>query len=248
MGVLVGSGIGPICYALMWSKVQGFALITGAIVGSLAAMTSMLVYASTFPKGLNDFFINTSKVEVMLTANCLSVGLGAVLPFILTLIASIAKKKSKNSEDSDIHPWEITRGIDNPLKPWSEVLHDLELMVKQYKTLIIIAIVGSSLSICLFIFIYPGVGAGLGDFSLDGFKGWVCLFLALDFTSYLKIYFMFAYLLCILLITLIYPVAYELAKLIKNIGDNRIVPDHVQLAARFKLQTYYEEEDWYNIE
>ncbi|KAL3311586.1 hypothetical protein Ciccas_009833 [Cichlidogyrus casuarinus] len=117
------------------AEARGIGLIFGAITGTVAGITSMLVYASSFEKGLTSFFENTGRVEVMLAGNCVSTGLGAILPVVLSPIIEFFEKLClnnpfENADESDeqnplmgkIDSWDKTRDIDDPLRPWSEIL------------------------------------------------------------------------------------------------------------------------------
>ncbi len=71
MGVVIGSAVFPVAFAISWSKCSGTAAISGAITGFVLGLSSWLIYASTFDGGIN--IANTGRDEVMLTGNLFAI-------------------------------------------------------------------------------------------------------------------------------------------------------------------------------
>lgn len=84
MGVIIGSAVAPVAFAISWSKCSGTGAIAGAIGGLALAIASWLGYASSFDGGVN--IENTGRNEVMAVGNLVAVLSSAAICVIVSLI------------------------------------------------------------------------------------------------------------------------------------------------------------------
>ncbi|KAL3315475.1 hypothetical protein Ciccas_005892 [Cichlidogyrus casuarinus] len=186
MGVLVGSAVAPVSYTLLWEHITALGMVAGAVSGTISGLITLFVYAS-YLNDSGNVFANSNDIRVMLAGNCVSIGVGAILPIIITLITRRCGCSDNQNESSD--QWEGTRDIDNPLRPWPEVYASemklldatelgsgrpsLDKVTSRYKLWIKVSILASVILTLLYIIIWPGLGAIGQSFSLDGLKVWI---------------------------------------------------------------------------
>ena len=61
MGVIIGSAVVPIALSLFWSRLNGCAMMSGAIGGAVLGVISWLAVAAVQPGGLGNFFASTGE-------------------------------------------------------------------------------------------------------------------------------------------------------------------------------------------
>ena len=59
MGVLIGSAVIPITLSMFWARLNGVAMISGAVGGCVIGLTCWLSVAASYDGGLNNFLDNT---------------------------------------------------------------------------------------------------------------------------------------------------------------------------------------------
>ncbi|KAK3104356.1 hypothetical protein FSP39_000209 [Pinctada imbricata] len=118
MGILIGSAVIPIGLCMCWEKLSGNGMVAGSISGTVFALITWLVVASTNEGGLtaSNFFQNTGQENAMLAGNLVAILTGGVITIFYSLVTSCSAS-TLNSADV----WENTRDIDNPLSPWTEL-------------------------------------------------------------------------------------------------------------------------------
>uniref|UniRef100_A0A1I8JJT3 Sodium:solute symporter n=2 Tax=Macrostomum lignano TaxID=282301 RepID=A0A1I8JJT3_9PLAT len=119
MGVLIGSAVVPVTLALFWTGLTGFGMTFGTLFGTIGGLISWLATASTYPGGLSagNFIKNSGENIPMLVGNVFSMVMGA----IVTFISSLVHRRLRECPPADESIWELTRDVDNPLSPWTEL-------------------------------------------------------------------------------------------------------------------------------
>lgn len=84
MGVIIGSAVAPVAFAISWSKCSGTGAVAGAIGGLVLAIASWLGYASSFDGGVN--IANTGRDEVMVVGNVVAILSSAAICVVVSLI------------------------------------------------------------------------------------------------------------------------------------------------------------------
>ncbi|XP_070546656.1 uncharacterized protein [Ptychodera flava] len=185
MGVLIGSAVVPIALSIFWSRLTGPAMVSGAVSGTVLGIISWIAVASTYEGGLRgDMFLeNTGKEVSMLVGNCVAIGSGAIITFIVTWATNYNLTATERKET-----WEKTLDIDNPLVPWAELyarelsVHDvkmlnnrptLESMEGKFKTARKIAIFTAILLTLIIIIAWPAGMIALQVMDFSQFSAWI---------------------------------------------------------------------------
>jgi len=111
LAIAVASCVLPVCLSIAWHRTTGWGLCSGIWLGLAAGIVAWLVYASTFPGGLDDFVVNTTRQTVMITFMSTCFVAGGIFCFLVSLCNGGLRK---NAEEE----WEKCLQLDNPAKPW----------------------------------------------------------------------------------------------------------------------------------
>ena len=161
---------------------------TGSLTGIVCSISAMLVAGSMYEGGLNNFFVNTIQ-DYSLLASMLS---GLLVSGTVTVVVSLCTHKIKDDADARLE-WSKTMNIDNPLNPFrltyskelreygADAVITTETMEKIFKRPKLFAIIGSVISVLVFIVIIPSIILSIGVFSLGQYKAWVLTFQCLCF-------------------------------------------------------------------
>lgn len=145
----------------------------------MLGIVSTLSVASTFEGGLSNFFKNTAHPYALLAGS----GSSLISSILVNIVVSLATHKIKTPEDEAIE-WKKLRDIDNPLSPWAELFREdfpglgpkeqpsKQQFDKLFKKAKIVAVVGGTFIIILFIVIIPSVMSSLHVLSFDQFLVW----------------------------------------------------------------------------
>ena len=204
-GILISSAVVPIAMSVLWARATATGLTWGVVGGCLTGMVCWLSYASTFPGGLSksSFLKNTGKELPMLVGNLVSIGVGALLTILVTLITR--REMTPEIEEAE---WEKTRNIDNPLSPWVtkykaelnfedyENPHDrppLEIVLYKFRAAKFTAYIAAIIFTLLFVLILPGSMLLVDVLDLTGFQVWTTVnrgwaFLATGFILVVPLY------------------------------------------------------------
>ncbi|PXF45390.1 Urea-proton symporter DUR3 [Gracilariopsis chorda] len=82
MGVLIGSAVIPVAFAISWSKCSGLAAMSGAVGGLILGFTSWIAYGAA-DGGVN--VENLGRDEIMLTGNLVSILSSGAICIVVTL-------------------------------------------------------------------------------------------------------------------------------------------------------------------
>ena len=136
-GVLVASGVVPVALSLIWSKTTAQGVSAGVLGGAFCSLTCWLIHASTYPGGLSDFIANTGIICFLFIICIVSLTSGQSLPMltgnVVAIIAGgviccLVSYATFSGEMAEEEIWNLTKDIDNPLTPWTELyLEDLDL-------------------------------------------------------------------------------------------------------------------------
>ncbi|XP_070197555.1 uncharacterized protein [Littorina saxatilis] len=178
--------------SIIWVKTTAIAVVVGSLSGLVAGLIANLSFASTYEGGLGNFLPNTSENYAVLTGSCCAFGFSLVLTFVVSLFTH----RIRSSQD-ELLEWQRMRDIDNPLYPWALTYRDdfphlrpgtlptyqeLDTVFRGAK---LMAYIGGSISIALFIVIIPCVMMPMHVLSEGQFRGWVialqfwCFFMAI---------------------------------------------------------------------
>ncbi|KAL3875049.1 hypothetical protein ACJMK2_037988 [Sinanodonta woodiana] len=116
MGVAINSAVLPITLCMFWETLTGVGMMAGSVCGTLIAIASWLSASSTYPGGLSNFLINTTREVPSLVGNIVSLFSGGLIAVVVSLLTS-----PKLTQETRTEIWESTRDIDNPLSPWTEL-------------------------------------------------------------------------------------------------------------------------------
>ena len=61
MGVIINSAVIPITLSMVWERLTGLAIIVGSIGGSVLALIAWVSISASYPGGLAEFKVNSSK-------------------------------------------------------------------------------------------------------------------------------------------------------------------------------------------
>ncbi|XP_071147925.1 uncharacterized protein [Mytilus edulis] len=183
MGILIGSAVIPIILCMFWEKLTGPGMIAGGICGTVAALIAWLSVSSLYSGGLYDFINNTGKELPMLIGNITSICVGGLVCVLVSCFQSHKKGSGMCNET-----WELTRDIDSPLSPWTELYAtdlglkeatsldcrpDLEHIKKTFRMSSVIAIVGGLGCLLLLIVVWPTTMIASGVLNNTEFNIWV---------------------------------------------------------------------------
>ena len=156
----------------------------------------MLIGGSMYKGGLNNFFVNTVQDYALLAAM-----LGGFLSSgVITIIVSLCTHKIESQEDKQWE-WAKTINIDNPLNPfrlvYEEELDEIqagpfitaEIMDRIFRKAKIVAIVGSGISLVIFIVIIPSVALSIEELTLEQFRTWIRTFQYVCFVATVLVVF-----------------------------------------------------------
>ncbi|ESO00915.1 hypothetical protein HELRODRAFT_82671 [Helobdella robusta] len=190
MGILIGSAVPPIILSLTWSRLTGRGMSFGVVGGTSCGLVVWLMYAGLKNGGLSDFFESTETS--MLAGNLASIISGAVI----TVVTSVVLNRSNNDEKNR-ETWEMTRDIDNPLRPWTELYSkelnlapteqldsrpSLEAMESKYRRAKHLAIIFSAIFTILLVLVWPALMLISEVMDRKSFTLWVNFFN--DFTFF----------------------------------------------------------------
>nr|WGU51207.1 DUR3-like urea transporter subtype A2 [Theodoxus fluviatilis] len=166
--------------SIIWSRTTAKAVIAGALSGLVGGASMVLIVASTYDGGLDNFLVNTSQYYSVLAGCSTSFGLS----LIVTVVVSLITNQIRTPED-ETREWQKLREIDNPLRTWGELYKEdfpdlsdgerpsyaqLEAMFRKAK---VTAYIGGALSLCLFIVLIPAVMTSLHVLSEAQFSTWM---------------------------------------------------------------------------
>lgn len=114
LGVIVGSAVLPIALAVVWHRTTASGVASGVLIGLVSGFTAWLVYASRFDSGLTSFQANTGRQEVLITGLAVSLGVGGLVCFVVSLTCGGCDPHRNEEEE-----WEKCRSVDNPFLPWT---------------------------------------------------------------------------------------------------------------------------------
>lgn len=159
MGVIIGSAVAPVAFAISWSKCSGAGAVAGAIGGLVLAIASWLGYASSFDGGVS--IANTVRDEVMVVGNVVAILSSAAICVVVSLI------KPDNCD------WSATKSI--PLLDAdanAELTPEAEAQID--KAMKMITAWGVGLALVLVV-AWPLLALPAGVFSKGYFTFWVIL-------------------------------------------------------------------------
>lgn len=159
MGVIIGSAVAPVAFAISWSKCSGAGAVAGAIGGLVLAIASWLGYASSFDGGVS--IANTGRDEVMVVGNVVAILSSAAICVVVSLI------KPDNCD------WSATKSI--PLLDAdanAELTPEAEAQID--KAMKMITAWGVGLALVLVV-AWPLLALPAGVFSKGYFTFWVIL-------------------------------------------------------------------------
>ena len=113
-GVVCGSCVMPIAFAITWHRTTAGGVISGVLGGFAIAVISWLVVASLQPGGLVHFRTSTAHWLPLLVGLSAALGMGGIMCIIVSLSCGGCDGDLLEEEE-----WEKTRQIDNPILPWS---------------------------------------------------------------------------------------------------------------------------------
>lgn len=167
MGVIIGSAVIPVAYAISWRKCSGLGAICGAVGGLILGLSSWLIFASQLEdtngkRGIS--IATTKKDEVMLVGNLVAILSSGFICTVLSLW---------KPDDCD---WSNTRSIsliENDPNAKLEKTTEAELE----RAMRMITLWGTGLSVLLII-VWPCFTIVVGVFSKSYFTFWVILSIA----------------------------------------------------------------------
>ena len=157
-GVVIGSAVFPVAFAISWSKCSAIGAITGAVVGAVLALSSWLIYGAV-DGGIS--VDNLGRDEIMLTGNLVAILSSGAICFAISMY------KPDNCD------WSSTKSI--PLiedDPNANIEQETEEALSKAMRSIIIW--GCGLTIVLII-AWPLLTLPVGVFSKGYFTFWVRL-------------------------------------------------------------------------
>lgn len=87
MGVILGSGVAPIALSITWTKANKWGCIGGAVAGFFLGIIAWLVTTAKLNDGVINVVTSGGDLE-MLAGNLASIGVGAVVSVVTSLIVS----------------------------------------------------------------------------------------------------------------------------------------------------------------
>ncbi|KAK3751241.1 hypothetical protein RRG08_023998 [Elysia crispata] len=178
--ILTTPSFPPALMTVLWTKTTGIGVTVGGLAGLFGGIVANLFMASTFEGGLSNFLKNTSQDFAVLAGSTTAFGLSLTL----TIVVSLFTNKIKTPHDA-LMEWEKARDIDNPLKPWSETFKEdfpqlregekptYDELDKVFRTAKLVAYIGGTISLTLFVVVIPGIMATLHVLSETEFEVWV---------------------------------------------------------------------------
>ncbi|KAK3610644.1 hypothetical protein CHS0354_028024 [Potamilus streckersoni] len=169
---------------MSWTRATSSGVISGGVIGLVCAITGIFAMASTYEGGLGNFFTNTAREYSLLVG----LGAGVFISSVVCVVISLRTHKITSKKDAE-REWEKTMNIDNPLNPYSTLYRqELELiqadttrittntMARIFRRAKLYAILGCTLSIVIFLIIFPAVALSFEVVSYDQFKVWLSVF------------------------------------------------------------------------
>lgn len=171
----------PLLLTIAWSKSTAAGVIAGSASGLAAAIAGILtVGATAYEGGLSNFMVNTSSDYSLLGG----IGAGVVTSTLVTIATSLLTNKIRTAEDVDTE-WEKTLSIDNPINPWrqlykdelTKIKHDTKItgntMATIFRPAKLVAYIGGSVSVILFLVVFPGIMLSFEVLTYDQFSSWL---------------------------------------------------------------------------
>jgi SSS family transporter len=158
MGVVIGSGVVPVFYLMVWSKCSANAAMTGAIVGFIAAVASWLGSAYSYYGAIN--LLTTGQNEPMLIGNLVAILGSGLICTVMSLL---------NPDNFDFEATKNIALIDD-VRP--DLSDDTPEQIAKARKLIIG--LGSFFTV-LVVIIWPVLTIPAGVFSRGYFSFWVYL-------------------------------------------------------------------------
>jgi len=87
MGIMIGSGVFPVAYCILWSKTSAMAAMTSAWVGMVCALITWLVTAASLYGDTMDMKAATGQLYPQLAGNCVSFFLSGLICTVWSLLA-----------------------------------------------------------------------------------------------------------------------------------------------------------------
>jgi Na+/proline symporter len=158
MGVVIGSGVVPIFYLMVWSKCSANAAMTGAVVGFVAAVASWLGSAYSYYGAIN--LVTTGQNEPMLIGNLVAILGSGLICTVMSLL---------NPDNFDFEATKNIALVDD-VRP--DLAEDSPEQIAKARKLIIG--LGSFFTV-LVVVIWPVLTIPAGVFSRGYFSFWVYL-------------------------------------------------------------------------
>ncbi|KAK3575937.1 hypothetical protein CHS0354_001140 [Potamilus streckersoni] len=170
----------PVMLSILWVKATGKGLIAGGIAGLICGITALLVSATMYEGGLNNFLQNTVQDYAILAGTCSSFGASLIVCLIVSYFTHTIRNKNDENEE-----WQKMYDIENPLNPWElnyrEELKGLkydgkpsfEQMAFSFRKAKLSAYIGGACCISLFSLVIPGIMASYPVMDKTQFTVWV---------------------------------------------------------------------------
>nr|ARQ84970.1 DUR3-like urea-proton symporter [Tridacna squamosa] len=183
MQVFTSPFLVPLFLTISWSKATAQGVVSGSILGLACSIAAMLIGGSMYEGGLDNFFVNTVKDYPLLSA-MLS---GFISSGVITVIVSLCTHQIRSKDDEE-REWAKTINIDNPLNPfrlvYEEELKEVDAgpiitsdtMDRIFRKAKIVAVVGGTLSLILFLIVIPSIVLSIEVLTLEQFQIWIRTF------------------------------------------------------------------------
>lgn len=175
LGVICGSAVFPIVVSVGWFRTRAIGVFLGPILGLACGVVTWLVYASSFPGGLEKFRRNTGRQEVFIAGAAMSVGCGALTTIIMSIFCGACNPRLDRA-----CAWAKTSLIDNPLRPWAArytggcgPAPDFCTLRQLLRPAEISAYTLGILVTLIIAVVWPALMLLANHFSLDTFRAWV---------------------------------------------------------------------------
>ena len=158
-------------------------ILPGSMFGLASSVAAMLIGGSMYEGGLSNFFVNTVKDYPLLSAMLC----GFISSGVITVLVSLCTHQIRTKDDEE-REWAKTINIDNPLNPYrlvyEEELKEIDAgriitsytMDRIFRKAKIVAVVGGTLSLILFLIVIPSVVLSIEVLTLEQFRIWIRTF------------------------------------------------------------------------
>ncbi|XP_052808027.1 uncharacterized protein LOC128236928 [Mya arenaria] len=213
-GITTNSAVLPIVLSLFWGRLTGSAMVSGAVGGSAIAVILWLALANVYPgQWVDNLTLNTPS----LAGNLVALVAGGLITCVVTCLSKVVK--------TDDEVWEVTRDIDNPLSPWTELYQkDLNLtgayklgmrpslgeVEETFRGANRAAIISSTFLTFVLVVLVPAAMLGANVLSMEGFNGWVWISKLWAFAATIFI--------------IVVPLVSEVMQILRVSRENRVSP------------------------